>query len=190
MAQRDFKFLGFGALGAAFALFLAGCETTGLGRASKSEATAVPEEGLLSAKLAALTHAMDTLPDEDRRYLNDDYAAYGLLDRDPTHEKFLVKLLEGRYPPVVAAESLYSRSSNAQWYDGKPALKWTASAVKAEGDSMRAEVVIGWLHSNFINRFTTYNMRYDGSSWQVEGVELLKDIERGVEGASAVPSVP
>jgi hypothetical protein len=144
----------------------------------------VPAEGLLSAKLKALEFAMDELPAEDRRYLTEDYAAYGLLDRDPTHQKILVKLLEGRHPPVVAADELYTRSSNAQWYSGEPAMKWTASAKLDETNPMQAEVVVGWMHSQVINRFTAYILDYDGSGWNVVDVKLLPEAEAALSGAN------
>ena len=154
----------------------ASCESLKMG--SKSGALGeVPADGLLGAKLAALQYAMDNLPAEDRRYLDDDYAAFGLLDNDPLSQRALVTFLKGRTPPVVDASKLYSRSSNSQWIDGKPALKWTASATKDKTHAMRAEVVVGWMHSQIINQFTTYVLEFDGKTWTVVDVQLLTDAE-------------
>ena len=185
MPTNHSKIRATGAILAIAGLFLASCETTGLGGRGKKEdaASGVPAEGLLSAKLAALTHAMDELPAEDRRYLTEDYAAYGLMDTNPTHQQVLLKLLEGRQPAVVSADRLSSRRSAAQWFEGKPALKWTASATKDDTNPMRAEVVVGWMHSQIINRFTRYIMDYNGQSWTVVDVSLLEEAERQLQQA-------
>ncbi len=131
----------------------------------------------------SLRYAMDHMPDEHRYYLDEPYAAYGIVDRDPLHQRALLKFfaeapIEGTR--VVDGSKLYARTSNAQWYLGQPAMKWTASAGKIEGRPNGAEVVVGWLHSEHLNQVTTYILEYDGDSWSVVDVELLDEAQRAL----------
>ena len=116
---------------------------------------------------------MDSLPAEDRLYVDEPYVAYGLFDRDPVHQPALVRMLDGREPQVIAAQDLYQRSSKSQWFEGKPAMKWTAAAAKDPDHDARVEVVVGWMHSELISQFTTYSMEFDGERWQVLSVDLF-----------------
>jgi len=165
--------LGLGLLGVA--AYFAGCENLNLGK--KLNSKGVPADGLLGAKVTALEYAMDNLPEEDRRYLDEEYSVYGLVDDDAVNQRALVAMMKNRTPPVVDQSALYARSSNSQWFNGRPALKWTASAAKVPEQPMRAEVVVGWMHSQIINQFTTYVMEFDGEKWAVVDVKLLEEAE-------------
>ena len=72
----------------AFFLIFSGCQS--LQKSSKDrddKIKEVPRDGLLGAKLAALEFAMDNLPDEERKFGDMDYAAYGIADSDSLHKK-------------------------------------------------------------------------------------------------------
>jgi hypothetical protein len=148
-----------------------GCESLNFGGGKKDGE--VPEDGLLGAKITAMEYAMNNLSAENRRFVDGDYDFYGIRDRDPLEEKALLAVFKGRQPPVVPAAELYSRSSNSQWKDGKPALKWTATAVKSPSNPQHAEVLVGWMHSQIINEFTTYVLEFDGTGWSVIDVQMV-----------------
>lgn len=151
----------------------AGCESMNLGGADRNPAMEVPANGLLGAKFKALEYAMDNLPEEDRKYVDSDYSAYGIFDRDPLQQQAMVRLFAGRTPPVVDSSVLYQRSSNSQWFDGQPALKWTAAAEKVPGKSDQVDVVVGWMQSQIINEFTSYRLQFDGAAWTILDVEIV-----------------
>ncbi len=164
-----------GAAVGVLAVVAVGCEGFKLGGGGAGrDREEVPEDGLLGAKLGALRYAMDHLPEEDRRFGDGDYAAYGIVDPDELHQKALVELLKDRRPPVVDASVLYNRSSNSQWIDGRPALKWSATAAKRPDHPRQAEVLVGWMHSKLINEFTTYVLEFDGDAWSVVDVLVFE----------------
>lgn len=150
-----------------------GCESLNFGGGDKKEGE-IPEDGLLGAKITAMEYAMNNLSAEDRRFVDGDYAFYGIRDRDPLEEKALLAVFKGHQPPVVPGAELYSRSSNSQWKDGKPALKWTATAVKNQSNPRHVDVLVGWMHSQHINAFTTYVLEFDGAGWTVIDVQMVE----------------
>ena len=142
-----------------------GCEALN-SRSKRGEG--VPADGLLGAKATALEHAMDSMSPEDRFYSPDaEYQAYGIMDPDETHTKALLALLKNRRPPVVNATKLYSRSSNSQWFESRPAMRWTAAAAKDPENPIRVKVLVGWMHSQLIYAFTEYTIDYDGKGWAI-----------------------
>ncbi len=129
-----------------------GCETLN----SRSKAgEGVPADGLLGAKATALEHAMDSMSPEDRFYApGTEYEAYGIMDPDDVQVKALIALLKSRQPPVVNATELYSRSSNSQWMDSRPAMRWTAAAEKDPENPIRAPLMPA--------RWTVQNLSIEG----------------------------
>ena len=92
----------------AFFLMFSGCQS--LQKSSKDrdeKIKEVPRDGLLGAKLAALEYAMDNLPDEDRKFGELDYVAYGITDSDSLHRNAMVAILKGRTPRVVDLSVLH-----------------------------------------------------------------------------------
>lgn len=142
----------------------------------KDKIKEVPRDGLLGAKLAALEYAMDNLPEEDRKFGDLDYAAYGIADSDSLHRKAMVAILKGRTPTVVDSSKFYSRSSNSQWMKGRPAIKWIIEASKDPQHPLRVDVMVGWMHSQIINEFATYKVEYDGVVWTILNVAIM-DLE-------------
>lgn len=133
----------------------------------------VPGDGLLGAKLMALNHAMDNLSDDDRTFGTGEYNAYGIEDSNSIHNKAIVKILADRKPPIVDASEFYTRSSNSQWMSGRPVMKWVTEATKDPKHPLRANVLVGWMHSQIINQFYTYKLEYDGVVWTILEVERL-----------------
>ena len=163
-------------LTAVLALSMGACEGMKLGGSRGGEAAEVPVDAALKFKLAALEYGMDNLAPEDRSYIGEEeYAAYGLMDPNPDHERILVAALAGRRPPVVAASQLYSRASNSQWIDGEPAMKWTASAEFEAATPDRASVLVGWMHSQLIHEFTDYTLERRDGDWFVIDVALYEE---------------
>jgi len=158
-----------------FLLLFSGCQTLRTSSEDK-EIKEVPRDGLLGAKLAALEFAMDNLPDEDRKFGDLDYAAYGIADSDSLHTKAMVAILKGRTPTVVDSAKFYSRSSNSQWINGSPAMKWIIEASKDPQHPLRVDVMVGWMHSQIINEFATYKVEYDGVVWTILDIAIL-DLE-------------
>ena len=160
-----------------FFLLIAGCQTFRTSSVTgNGEIKEVPRDGLLGAKLAALEFAMDNLPDEDRKFGDFDYAAYGIADRDSLHRESIVAVLKGRTPTVVDAAKFYSRSSNSQWINGSPAMKWIIEASKDPQHPLRVDVMVGWMHSQIINEFATYKVEYDGVAWTILDIAIM-DLE-------------
>ena len=133
----------------------------------------VPGDGLLGAKLMALNHAMDNLSDDDRTFGTSEYNAYGIEDSNSIHNKAIIKILADRKPPIVDASEFYTRSSNSQWMSGRPVMKWVTEATKDPRHPLRANVLVGWMHSQIINQFYTYKLEYDGVVWTILDVERL-----------------
>ena len=161
----------------AFFLMFSGCQS--LQKSSKDrdeKIKEVPRDGLLGAKFAALEFAMDNLPDEDRKFGDLDYAAYGIADSDSLHKKAMVAILKGRTPTVVDSAKFYSRSSNSQWMNGRPAMKWITEASKDPQHPLRVDVMVGWMHSQIINEFATYKVEYDGVVWTILDIAIM-DLE-------------
>jgi len=161
----------------AFFLMFSGCQS--LQKSSKDrdeKIKEVPRDGLLGAKLAALEFAMDNLPDEDRKFGDLDYVAYGIADSDSLHKKAIVAILKGRTPIVVDSAKFYSRSSNSQWMNGRPAMKWITEASKDPQHPLRVDVMVGWMHSQIINEFATYKVEYDGVVWTILDIAIM-DLE-------------
>jgi hypothetical protein len=142
----------------------------------KDKIKEIPRDGLLGAKLAALEYAMDNLPEEDRKFGDLDYVAYGIADSDSLHRKAMVAILKGRTPTVVDSSKFYSRSSNSQWMKGRPAIKWIIEASKDPQHPLRVDVMVGWMHSQIINEFATYKIEYDGVVWTILNVAIM-DLE-------------
>ena len=133
----------------------------------------VPGDGLLGAKLMALNDAMDNLSDDDRKFGTSEYDAYGIADSNSIHNKAIIKILADRKPPIVDASEFYTRSSNSQWMSGRPVMKWVTEATKDPRHPLRANVLVGWMHSQIINQFYTYKLEYDGVVWTILDVERL-----------------
>ena len=133
----------------------------------------VPGDGLLGAKLMALNDAMDNLSVDDRKFGTSEYDAYGIADSNSLHNKAIIKILADRKPPIVDASEFYTRSSNSQWMSGRPVMKWVTEATKDPRHPLRANVLVGWMHSQIINQFYTYKLEYDGVVWTILDVERL-----------------
>ena len=160
-----------------FFLMFSGCQSFQTSSEDESEKLkAGPRDGLLGAKLAALEYAMDNLPDEDRKFGELDYVAYGITDSDSLHRNAMVAILKGRTPRVVDSAKFYSRSSNSQWMNGRPAMKWIIEASKDPQHPLRVDVMVGWMHSQIINEFATYKVEYDGVVWTILDVAVM-DLE-------------
>ena len=160
-----------------FFLMFSGCQSfKTFSEDGKDKIKEIPRDGLLGAKLAALEYAMDNLPEEDRKFGDLDYAAYGIADSDSLHRKAMVAILKGRTPTVVDSAKFYSRSSNSQWMKGRPAIKWIIEASKDPQHPLRVDVMVGWMHSQIINEFATYKVEYDGVVWTILNVAIM-DLE-------------
>jgi|GEM_PF-1803770 hypothetical protein len=160
-----------------FFLMFSGCQSfKTFSEDGKDKIKEIPRDGLLGAKLAALEYAMDNLPEEDRKFGDLDYVAYGIADSDSLHRKAMVAILKGRTPTVVDSSKFYSRSSNSQWMKGRPAIKWIIEASKDPQHPLRVDVMVGWMHSQIINEFATYKIEYDGVVWTILNVAIM-DLE-------------
>ena len=126
------------------------------------------ENGYLTAKVAAMAHAMDHMPPEAKRYGDEFYAGAGIYDPDPAHAKVLTLALGDMHPPVVELSEIYTRDENSKWLSGRPAIVWTSKLERVTKD-MHAFFVVGWMHSNLLYEFFEYETRYvrENDSWKV-----------------------
>lgn len=158
-------------LGAFFGIMaLSGCQSF---QKNDNEIDEVPGNGLLGAKLMALEHALENISEDDKKFGDSEYFAYGISDTDQIHNKAIIKILGKRQPPVVDAAKFYTRSSNSQWMSGRPVLKWVTEATKDPNHPLRVNVLVGWIHSQIINQFYSYKLEYDGVVWTILQIERL-----------------
>ena len=64
-----------------------------------------------SAKLIALEHALENISEDDKKFGDSEYFAYGISDTDQIHNKAIIKILGKRQPPVVDAVFILVRAT-------------------------------------------------------------------------------
>ena len=122
----------------------------------------------LPAKVVAFRHAMANMPDEEKRYGDEYYAASGIVDPDPSHVFVLKKALADMDPPVISADEIYTRGQNSKWMQGRPVMVWT-SQVERVTEDVHVFLVVGWMHSNLLYQFFEYEVRWikKNDSWEL-----------------------
>ena len=132
------------------------------------------KNGYLAAKVVAFRSAMEYMPEEAKRYGDENYVASGVSDTDPSHAKVLLAALTDMQPPVMPTADLYTRGENSKWLGGKPAIAWTSKVARLTPEQ-HVIVQVGWMHSNLVYEFYEYETRYSpkSDSWDVADFTVL-----------------
>ena len=132
------------------------------------------ENGFLAAKMVAFRHAMENMPEESKRYGDQNYAASGILDPVEAHTKVLIAGLRDMSPPVVDAGRFYTRLEESKWWNGRPVIVWT-SKVSRLTKQKHVIVQVGWMHSALIHEFFEYEIRYSpkAKSWDIADYKVI-----------------
>ena len=176
MSKRNFKVLVVATGLIMMVGFVTGCKSLDL-KDKKEDGKEMPgaRTGFLPAKVVAFRHAVGNMPEEDKRYGSERYAAMAISDRDPSHVKVLMATLAGADPPIIDMSDVYSRAGNSKWLNGKPIVVWSSKITQVTED-VHVFIVLGWMHSDQVYQFYEYKVRWieRSDSWEVADFKLLE----------------